>query len=69
MTGPALLTPASVLTNYSNESLRELKRKADPQEQDELSNLLQVAEHEDEELRCKQWVASHTKGPLFWLRN
>ncbi len=69
MTGPALLTPASVLTNYSNESLRELKRKADPQEQDELSNLLQVAAHEDEELRCEQRVASHTKGPLFWLRN
>ncbi len=68
-TTPTLLTPDSVLTNYSDDSLRDLTEKANPEEKKELSELLRIAEQENQHARARQWICSHQKGPMYWLRN
>jgi hypothetical protein len=62
------LPPANAWTNYSPGLLRELKKKASPEEQTELTELLQFREHDELVARCKESIASPWHGPLMWLR-
>lgn len=59
----------SALQQYSPRQLKELLQHLDPEERRQLADALEEKQHDGEVELCREWVVSHKRGPMYWLRN